>query len=169
MAVQNKKKSSAEVTTPQSEGVFDAEGSVNFEPGPGVFTVKAVKPLAITISDDEGTNYSSIYRLGMEIEAGEDEEHGDCEGRYWSHSIFISRDPVKRKYGLNEVKDLFRAFGVEISKNPKTGADIFDPEDFVGKSATCKISPSLDKDTGEVRMSNKGTPFVNRRWSALQE
>lgn len=161
---------------PQSEGVADAEGSQSFEPGFGDYDMSFTKaPVFVPEdpSDDSGRG-SARYTFPLEIEAGEAEDGEDVSGRHWFYTIFITKKPnenmdedeakkaaFRRRMDLNKIKDIFKAAGVPVTKD-KAGFDVWDPEEFVGKTIQVKIKPVLDKETGEMRVSDKtGIPWKN--------
>lgn len=161
-----------ETVGPQSKGLFDAEGSEFLELGPGIYKLRITKPLFFDVIDDEDKSYDRIYRLGTEVvEAQPDEDDGSTiEGRYYSRTVFVSRDTDKAKYGLNEVKSWFMVAGVTLSKDARSEADIYDPEEFVDKEVMLKVSFRIDKNTGEPVVSEMtGKPFLNFRWAAVKE
>ena len=161
---------------PQSEGVADAEGSQSFEPGFGDYDMVFTKAVMFTPEDhnDDSGRGSARYTFPLEIEGGEAEDGEDITGRHWFYTIFITKKPnenmdedeakkvaFRRRMDLNKIKDIFKAAGVPVTKDSK-GFDVWDPEAFVGKTIQVKVKPVLDKETGEMRVSEKtGTPWKN--------
>ena len=164
-----KKKAKPAVTSPQSEGLADAEGNVMFEPGFGDYDMSFIKPPTFTPEDpdDDSGRGSARYSFALEIEDGESEDGEDVVGRHWYYTIFVTKRPnenmdedeakkaaFRRRMDLNRVKDIFNAAKVEITKD-RAGLDVWDPEEFVGKKIQVKVKPVLDKETGEPKVSEK--------------
>ena len=167
------------VKSPQSEGLADAEGSTRFEPGVGDYDMVFTSPPTFTPEDpsDDSGRGSARYSFALEIEGGETEDGEDPTGRHWFYTQFITKKPhenmdeedakkaaFRRRMDLNRVKDIFKAAGVEVTKD-RAGLDVWDPEEFVGKAVQVKVKPVLDKNTGEPKVSDSGIPWKNYYFS----
>ena len=157
--------------SPQSIGLADAQVMAFYEPDPGRYLVEFTAPPVYQPADEEAeTSERFTFKLRILEAELEDESAEDPTGRTWTYSIFIPAPGDEddednsssrwRRMALSQVKSIFEAAGVKVSKD-KSGYDIWDPDEFVGKHSRLVCKYVIDRESGEIRKNSRGRPLKN--------
>lgn len=166
----------AEILTTGSEGLADAEGLSFYEPEFGSYVVEGAANLKFFPG---GEGKKDRYQLKLKIVEGETVSGEDPAGRTYTHTFFVAQKPspddpdydrLRRNRGLDlgKIKSACDAFGVTITK-AKDGSDTWE-DGFTGVQVSLQVEPTRDKDSGEIRISEKtGKPWKNFYFHALAQ